>query len=74
MYFLVVFCKQRTLVATEEIFLSGSDKEHLIKLVHLFHSGSQVLDKELPQVVQGLQLLGLEWKKKSNQNKIKKLD
>lgn len=39
--------------------------EHLqIAAVYLFHSGSQVLDKELPQVVQSLQLLGLGFKKR----------
>lgn len=35
-------------------------------LVHLFHSGRQVLNKELPQVVQGLQLLGLGWGNREN--------
>lgn len=31
---------------------------------HLFHSGGKVLDKKFPQVMQSLQLLGLEWEGK----------
>ena len=35
----------------------------MFTVVHLFHPGSQVLDKELPQIVQSLQFFGLKSKK-----------
>lgn len=64
---LLLFCNLRD-------FLCLPEKEHLIIAAYLFHSGSQVLDKELPQVVQGLQLLGLEWKKEESIKTRKTLD
>ena len=42
-------------------------------VLHLLHSGSQVLDKELPQVVQSLQLLGLRAQWNQNNFRVKLL-